>query len=160
MAKVNTLLLLLAEPKVLTEARIGIEPSRALVEVRGLVVMWNRVAAFVGNASKQQVEVHGILVIVILKEGQFSIITTISGKDKVKKSHHNGLAPVVEATMQVPQVPRPISQSLLQRHFRLTNFLEWKKLKSHFMPILKLHLSGKRTRAKQATQQIAAKCSN
>jgi len=101
LAKVNTLLLLLAEPKVLTEARIGIEPSRALVEVRGLVMVWNRVAAFVGNASKQQVEVHGILVIVI----------------------HNGLAPVVEATMQVPQIPRPISQSLLQRHFRLTNFL-------------------------------------
>ena len=69
LAKVNTLLLLLAEPKVLTEARIGIEPSRALVEVRGLVMVWNRVAAFVGNASKQQVEVHGILVIVILKEG-------------------------------------------------------------------------------------------
>ena len=69
LAKVNTLLLLLAESKVLTEARIGIEPSRALVEMRGLVVVWNRVAAFVGNASKQQVEVHGILVIVILKEG-------------------------------------------------------------------------------------------
>ena len=33
------LLLLLAEPKVLTEARIGIEPNTALVEVRGLVEM-------------------------------------------------------------------------------------------------------------------------
>ena len=38
LAKVNTLLLL-AEPKVLTEARIGIEPNTALVEVRGLVEM-------------------------------------------------------------------------------------------------------------------------
>ena len=48
----------------------------------------------------------------------------------IKKSHHDGLSPgglnVIEAAMQFAQVPRPISQSLLQRHPQLTNFLEGK----------------------------------
>ena len=52
---------------------------------------------------------------------------------RVKKSHHYGLSPgglnVIEAAMQVAQVPCPISQSLLQRHPQLTNFLEGKNLK-------------------------------
>ena len=62
LAKVDTLLLL-DEPWVLTEARIWVE-SRALVEVRAL--MERRVATFLSNSSKKQVEVHSILVIVIL----------------------------------------------------------------------------------------------
>ena len=64
LAKVDTLLLLLlAEPRVMTEGSIWVE-SRALVEVRAL--MERRVATFLRNTSKQQVEVHSILVIVIL----------------------------------------------------------------------------------------------
>ena len=63
LAKVDTLLLLLYEAWVLTEARIWVE-SRALVEVRAL--MERRVATFLSNSSKKQVEVHSILVIVIL----------------------------------------------------------------------------------------------
>ena len=49
---------------------------------------------------------------------------------KVDKSHHDSLSPgglnVIEASMQVTQVPRSISQSLLQRHPQLTNFSERK----------------------------------
>lgn len=62
LAKVDTLLLL-DEAWVLTEARIGVE-SRALVKVGALVE--GRVATFLSNSSKQKVEVHSILVIVIL----------------------------------------------------------------------------------------------
>jgi len=102
LAEVDTLLLLMAEPRVLTEARIWVEP-RALAEVRAL--MEGRVATILSNSSKQQVEVDSILVIVI----------------------HDSLSPgglnVIEASMQVTQVPRSISQSLLQRHPQLTNFL-------------------------------------
>ena len=56
-------LLLLDEAWVLTEARIWVE-SRALVEVRAM--MERRVATFLCNSSKKEVEVHSILVIVIL----------------------------------------------------------------------------------------------
>ena len=56
-------LLLLDEAWVLTEARIWVE-SRALVKVGALVE--GRVATFLSNSSKQKVEVHSILVIVIL----------------------------------------------------------------------------------------------
>ena len=65
LAEVNTLLLLMAEPRVLTEAGIWVEP-RALAEVRAL--MEGRVATILSNSSKQQVEVDSILVIVILRE--------------------------------------------------------------------------------------------
>ena len=55
---------------------------------------------------------------------------------KVKKSHHDSLSPgglnVIEAAVQVTQVARPISQSLLQRHPQLTNFLERKILKPFY----------------------------
>ena len=51
LAEVDTLLLLLvAEPRVLTEASIWVE-SRALVEVRAL--MNRRVTTFLSNTSKQ-----------------------------------------------------------------------------------------------------------
>ena len=65
LAEVDTLLLLMAEPRVLTEARIWVE-ARALAEVRAL--MEGRVATILSNSSKQQVEVDSILVIVILRE--------------------------------------------------------------------------------------------
>ena len=71
LAKVDTLLLLLlAEPRVMTEASIWVE-SRALVEVRAL--MERRVATFLSNTSKQQVEVHSILVIVILTRNKLQV---------------------------------------------------------------------------------------
>lgn len=86
-ALIDTLLLLLllvvVEPRVLTEANIWVESCRALVEVvRALMVVKRAlVATFLGNTSKQQVEVYSILVIVI----------------------HDGLSPgglnVIEATM-------------------------------------------------------------
>ena len=52
-------------------------------------------------------------------------------------THHDGLSPgglnVIEATMQVAQVPRPmISQSLIQRHPQLTKFLEGKNSEATF----------------------------
>ena len=50
LAEVDTLLLLMAEPRVLTEARIWVEP-RALAEVRAL--MEGRVATILSNSSKQ-----------------------------------------------------------------------------------------------------------
>lgn len=50
LAEVDTLLLLVAEPRVLTEASIWVE-SRALVEVRAL--MNRRVTTFLSNTSKQ-----------------------------------------------------------------------------------------------------------
>ena len=50
LAQVDTLLLLVAEPRVMTEASIWVE-SRALVEVRAL--MNRRVTTFLSNTSKQ-----------------------------------------------------------------------------------------------------------
>jgi len=77
LTKVDTLLLLMeAESRVLTEARVWVE-SRALVKVGTLVE--RRVATFLSNSSKKEVEVHSILVIVIhdgLSSGGLNVIET------------------------------------------------------------------------------------